>query len=288
MDSRHQNQNQSQDNNQPSHNYAFNPSHNDTFNSFLHADTEPSFNNSWDPDAFADPQDSVNGFNPANTSWDQNSLQSSHLLPVSNYGVQPRNLDQTFSGNPSSFNYSGFDSRANLSIAPSSDNAWAYGHVPLTDDTNFDFTRNQTYQRPPKQTETISPQALQNYPATFHHVQIPEPRPVSLSHSSSLNLYWILLTHIQSQQFSQPVSSGRRTPIGGNSVQATVTRHDWRSIVSAIPEGTPNGAFTSRNPSELASATNSTHFKGFTFVGNNKLELSTTKGRIGIICNLHI
>lgn len=95
----------------------------------------------------------------------------------------------------------------------------------------------------------------------------------------------ILLTRFQSQQFSQPVSSGRRTSIGGNSVQATVTRHDWRSIVSAIPEGTPNGVFTSRNPSELTSATNSTHFKAFTFVGNNKLELSTTKGRIRIICN---
>lgn len=183
MDSRHPNQ----DSNQHPNNYAFNPSHNDTFNSFLHADNDPSFNNSWDPDAFADPQDSINGFNPGNTTWDQSALQSSHLLPVSNYGVQPRNLDQTFSGNPSSFNYSNFDSRANLSIAPSADNTWAYGHVPLTDDSNFDFTRSQSYQRPPKQTETISPQALQNYPATFNHVQIPEPRPVSLCHSSSVS-----------------------------------------------------------------------------------------------------
>lgn len=279
MDSRHQNQDNN--NNQHSHNYAFNPSHTDTFNSFLHADTEPSFNNSWDSDAFADPQDAINGFNPGNTTWDQASLQSSHLLPVSNYGVQPRNLDQTFSGNPSSFsNYSNFDSRANLSIAPSSDNTWAYGHVPLAEDPNFDFTRSQNYQRPPKQTETISPQALQNYPATFNHVLIPEPRPVSLRRSFSVSIYWILLTSIQSQQFSQPVSSGKRASVGGNSVQATVTRHDWRSIVSAIPKGTPNGVFTSRNPSELTSATNSTHFKGFTFVGNNKLELSTTKGRI--------
>lgn len=283
MDSRHSNQDNS---NHPSHNYAFNPSHSDTFNTFLQADNEPSFNNSWDPDAFTDPQDSINGFNPGNATWDQGSLQSSHLLP--NYGVQPRSLDQTFSGNPSSFNYSGFDSRANLSIAPPSDSTWAYGHVPLTDDSNFDFTRSQNYQRPSKQSETISPQALQNYPATFTHVQIPEPRPVSPCHASSLSSQAIELTHIQSQQFSQPVSSGRRVSAGGNSVQTTVTRHDWRSIVSAIPKGTPNGLFTSRDPSELTSATNSTHFKGFTYVGNNKLELSTTKGRIRIMCNSHI
>lgn len=187
MDSRHQNQ----DGNQHSHNFAFNPSHNDTFNSFLHADNEPSFNNSWDPDAFVDPQDSINGFNPGNTAWDQSALQSSHLVPVSNYGVQPRSLDQTFSGNPSSFNYSNFDSRANLSIAPTSDSTWAYGHVPLADEPSFDFTRSQTYQRPSKQAETISPQALQNYPAAFNHVQIPEPRPVSVCQSSNMSLYSI-------------------------------------------------------------------------------------------------
>lgn len=196
MDSRRQNQDNNNNNNQHSHNFAFNSSHNDTFNSFLHADTEQSFNHSWDPDAFADPQDSINGFNAANTTWDQSALQPSHLLPVSSYGVQPRNLDQTFSGNPSSFNYSSFDSRANLSMAPSADNTWGYGHVPLTDDPNFDFTRSQTYQRPPKQTETISPQALQNYPAPFSHVQISEPRPVRLYQYSSLSLCWISLTHI--------------------------------------------------------------------------------------------
>lgn len=175
MDSRHQNQ----DNNQHPHTYGFNPSHADSFNSFLHADNEPSFTNSWDPEAFVDPQDSINAFNPGNSTWDQSALQPSHLLPVASYGVQPRNLDQTFSGNPSGFGYSGFDSRANLSMPPSFDTTLAYGHVALTDDPNFDFTRNSSFQRPPKQADTVSPQALQNYPATFNHVQVPEARPVS-------------------------------------------------------------------------------------------------------------
>lgn len=185
MDSRHQNQ----DSNQHSHNFAFNPSH-DTFNSFLHADNEPSFSNSWDPDAFADPQDSINGFNTGNTAWDSSALQSSHLVSVPNYGVPPQSLDQTFSGNPSSFPYSNFDSRANPSIAPTSDSNWAYGPVTLADDPSPYFPRSQTYQSPSKQAETISPQALQNY-ATFNHVQIPEARPVSVCRSSIMSLYSI-------------------------------------------------------------------------------------------------
>ena len=174
MNSRHPNQDS---NNQHPHTYSFNPTPNDTFNSFLHTDNEPSFSNSWDPEAFTDPQDPINGFNPGSSSWDQSSLQASHLLPVSSYGVQSRNLDQTFSGNPS-FNYSGFGARANLSIAPSFDTTLAYGHVPLSDDPNYNFTRSQEFQSTPKQSETVSPQALQNYPATFNHIQISGARPV--------------------------------------------------------------------------------------------------------------
>ena len=182
MDSHHQNHD-----NQHSHNYAYNPSHTDSFNSFLHTDNEPSFNNSWDPEAFVDPQDPINAFNPGTSAWDQSTLQPSHLLPVTNYGVQSRNLGQTFSGNPTGFGYSGFDSRANLSMPPSFDPTLAYGHVALNDDPNFDFTRNQSYQRTPKQSDTISPQALQNYPATFNHVLVPEARPVSFCWLFHLN-----------------------------------------------------------------------------------------------------
>lgn len=175
MDPRHQNQ----DNNQHSHNYGFNPSHTDNFNSFLNTDSDPAFNNPWDPEAFADSQDPINAFNPGNSAWDPSTLQSSNLLPVTNYGVQSRNLDQTFSGNPSSFNFPGFDTRANLSLPATFDTGLSYGHVALTDDPNFDFTRNQSFQRTTKQNDTVSPQALQNYPTTFNHVQIPEARPVS-------------------------------------------------------------------------------------------------------------
>ena len=197
MDSRHhsQNQNQNQDQNQNhnlnhnhSHNphnhanYAFNSTQNDTFNSFLQNDTDSAFTNPWDPDAFADPQESIAGYNSGSQAWNPNAMQPSNLLSVSNYGAQPRNLDQTFSGNPSFSNYSGFDSRSNLSMATSSfDPNLAYGHVPLNDDGNFDFTRTQGFHRTAKPSETISPQALQNYPTSFNHVQIPDARPVCLN-----------------------------------------------------------------------------------------------------------
>ena len=84
----------------------------------------------------------------------------------------------------------------------------------------------------------------------------------------------------QSQQFSQPLPALRRTATGGNPIQASVTRQDWRAIVSAIPKGTPSGIFTIQSSEEIKNATNSSHFKGFTFIGNSTLELSTTKGRI--------
>ncbi len=260
MDSQHQNQDHPH-----THNYAFNPTQNDAFNSFLHTDSEQPFNSSWDTDGFADPQDSINGFNPGNSTWGQTTIQPSQLLPVANYGVQPRSLDQAFSGNPP-YNFSG----------PSFNSTLAYG-PPLTDDPNFDFTRNQNFQRTPKQSETISPQALQHFPANFTNVQIPEARPVSPPPEAySRNM---LLICGQSQQFSQPIPTVRRGMTGGSSAQASVTRQDWRSMVSSIPKGIPNGIFTSRSPADLTSATNSTPFKGFTFVGNSTLELNTNKGK---------
>lgn len=190
MDPRNQNQDH-QSNHAMRDTFAFNSTHNDTFNSFLHPDTDSSFNTSWDPETFADPQESINGFNQSNHSWNQNTLQPSNLLSTQNYGVQTRNLDQTFSGNPSAFNYPGFDSRPNLTIPTSTFNPnIAYGQLPLNDDGSFGFSAAPNYQRVTKPSETISPQALENYPATFNHVQIPEARPVcSPSRSSNPSNY---------------------------------------------------------------------------------------------------
>lgn len=269
MDSRHQ----SQDHNQHTHNFSFSTPPNDAFTSFLHSDTDPTYGNTWDTEAFHDPEDSINGFNSGSSTWGQTTLQPSQLLPASSYGTQSRSLDQTFSGNPTSYSFSG----------PSFDNTLSYGS-PLTDEpNNFEFTRNQPFQRTSKPSDTVSPQALQNYPGTFSNVQIPEARPVG---PTNLPFQEVSLKYLadmsQSQQFSQPLPIVRRSTTGGNPIQASVTRQDWRAIVSAIPKGTPSGIFTIQSSEEFKNATNSSYFKGFTFIGNSTLELSTTKGRIRI------
>lgn len=55
---------------------------------------------------------------------------------------------------------------------------------------------------------------------------------------------------------------------------------------SAVPKGSPSGGFLIKDPTELATATNSTHFRGFVFVGNGTVELSTTKGRFRVPIHL--
>ncbi len=42
-----------------------------------------------------------------------------------------------------------------------------YGHLPLNEDSQYDYGRPQPFQRTSNQTQTISPQALQNYPTSF-------------------------------------------------------------------------------------------------------------------------
>lgn len=167
MDSRHQ----SQEHNQHTHNYPFSTPPSDTFNSFLHSDIDPTYSTTWDTEAFHDPQDPINAFNSGSSTWGQTTIQPTQLLPASSYGTQSRNLDQTFSGNPTPFSFSG----------PSFDNTLPYGST-LTDDTNsFEVTRNQNFQGTSKQNDTISPHALQHYPGTFSNVQIPDARPVCLA-----------------------------------------------------------------------------------------------------------
>ena len=51
--------------------------------------------------------------------------------------------------------------------------------------------------------------------------------------------------------------------------------------MSTIPKGNPSEVFTIKSAADVPAATNSKHFKGFVFVGNSNLELSTTKGTFG-------
>ena len=49
-------------------------------------------------------------------------------------------------------------------------------------------------------------------------------------------------------------------------------------MLAAVPKGEPSGNFLLRAPVEFSSLTNSRHLIGFTFVGTNNIELTTTKG----------
>lgn len=185
MDSRHQNHDQPAQS-AIRENYPFSSAQNDGFNSFLHTENESAFNNPWESETFSDPQEPINGFNP-NHSWNANTMQQPNYLSVSNYGVQPR-LDQTFSAGPS-FNYAGFDPRSNLTMpSPSFDPSLSYAHMPLNDDSSFTFASRQGFPTATKPSETISPQALQNYPATSTPGHISESRPVSCFAGFTINI----------------------------------------------------------------------------------------------------
>ena len=184
MDPRHQpHDNGNQDNHHISGNYSYNFTPNDAFGSFLQPDQESSFNAPWDTEAFSNSQEPINGFNQGNPSWHQNSIQSSNLLPVSNAVAHSRPFDQTYSRSPASFNYSGFPSHPGHSLStPPYDASLGYGHLPLNEDSQYDYGRPQAFQRTSNPSQTISPQALQNYPTSFTqdaHLQ----RPVG-SHTS--------------------------------------------------------------------------------------------------------
>ncbi|KAL8969524.1 MAG: hypothetical protein Q9183_001957 [Haloplaca sp. 2 TL-2023] len=60
----------------------------------------------------------------------------------------------------------------------------------------------------------------------------------------------------------------------------TVTPQDWKAISSAIPNGRTQGIFTVKGNAELAAATKSKQLASFTFVGNNSLELTTSKANV--------
>ena len=145
-------------------NYAFNAGQNDPFNSFVHADNDAAFDSSWNPQGFPAQQQQINTFDHGNQPWQQNPYQTSNSLPMHNYGGQPSDYDQIYSRNPASFNYSGFDPSTSQAFSPSPfDSTLNYGQLPLGNATPYDYPAPQGF---PQHNETISPQALQNYPFT--------------------------------------------------------------------------------------------------------------------------
>lgn len=266
---------------QPSHvlrETFYNPSINDPFNAYIHADNDASFNHNWEP------AESIQNYGPGSDSWNPNVLQSSsNLLTGSDFALQSRNFDQTYS-RTQPVDYDTFPSPNPALTTSSFDPTFVpFGTVQLPDDANFNFS-HQAFRTETRPSETISPQALQAYPtATFSRVQIPEPRPVSLHPDQlldQLQKIFLTLTFSQSQKYSdQPPRAAQRAPGDVQPAQTSITNLGWRSSVSAIPKGSVKGGFLIKDPAQLKSATDSTHFKGFVFVGNEAVELGTTKGR---------
>ena len=159
-------------------NYGFNSNQNDPFNSFVHADNESAFDSSWNPQAFQPQQQQqqqpINSFDPGNQPWQQNPYQSSNALPMHNYGGQPSDYDQIYSRNPAPYAYPGFDPNTSQAFSPSPfDSALNYAQLPLSSGPQYDYSGPQGF---PQHNETISPQALQNYPLPPSKTE--EARPV--------------------------------------------------------------------------------------------------------------
>ncbi|KAF6218492.1 hypothetical protein HO133_005841 [Letharia lupina] len=236
-------------------NYGFNSGQNDPFNSFVHTDNESAFDSSWNPQAYPAQQQPINGFDHGNQQWQQNPYQSPNSLPMPNYGGQSSDYDQIYSRNPASFSYSGFDPNTSHAFSASPfDSALNYGQMPLNSGTPYDYSAPPAYSQ---HNETISPQALQNYP--FPSTKTEEPRqPQHSQHGPTMPI--------------------RRASVTG--VPAP-NHQEWINLASATP---PSTIFLEglhiRPTQKLSAATKSTHLNGFTFVGSSTLPRSTTKATV--------
>ena len=167
-------------------NYPFNnPPPNDSFNNFIQPDTEPVFQNSWDPGSFADPQESINTFGQGNQNWNTNAFQDAAYTGT-DYGIQDRSFDQVYSRIPASFDYSGFKTHAQQTLSTPAYDPRLGVQVPTANPSHFAFPNAQNYQNVPAQNQTISPQALQHYPNSYSQLAHPKPRQVSITFNNQV------------------------------------------------------------------------------------------------------
>jgi len=168
-------------------NYAFSGVQNDAFSSFVHTDNESAFDSSWNTQSYPAQQQPINGFDQGSHNWQQNSYQSSNLMPMSDYGVPPRDYDQPYPRSPAPFDYSAFISNPNSTFSPSEyDNSLGYGQIPLNTNARYDYTGQQGLQQ--QHHGTISPQALQSYPDSFPPTTGEDSRQVSSKSSLAMKL----------------------------------------------------------------------------------------------------
>ena len=183
MDPRHQSQDLSGANPQrPGSNYNFNSAQTDPFTAFVHTENDGAFDNTWTNQTLPAQSQPINGFDQGSHPWAQD-YQSPDFLGATNYGASSRGYDQAFTRSPSSFNYSNFDpNHAQTFPSPAYDtqntydNALSYGNPSLNPNAQFDYPEPSGPQRTH---QTISPQALQNYPASFPTSNADDGRHVS-------------------------------------------------------------------------------------------------------------
>ncbi|KAI4272610.1 MAG: hypothetical protein L6R38_006561 [Xanthoria sp. 2 TBL-2021] len=241
--------------------YGYSGPPNDSFNSFLNNSNDPTFNPSWDPQPFNPPSEPTNSYDQSGHGWPNNALQPSSLQHVPNYNIHNGIYDQPYSRSPVPFDYSSFNpNRTPANSAPPYDHSFAYGHPSLQNHDQFGFPRafQQSQQQP--QNQTISPQALQNYPAGYQQTNVQR---------TPLN-----------QAAIDPALAARRPSNYAVPPPQPITRQGWRALSSAMPVGKVQGNFLVKSNAEFPGKTNSKHLAGYTFVGRDSIEVATTKATV--------
>lgn len=87
------------------------------------------------------------------------------------------------------------------------------------------------------------------------------------------------LTVCQNQASIDPALALRKPQAYAVPTPQPITRQGWRALSSAVPDGKIQGNFLVKGNAEFVTTTKSKHLAGFTFVGNETLEVATTKGK---------
>ncbi|KAL9026188.1 MAG: hypothetical protein Q9196_005110 [Gyalolechia fulgens] len=256
-----QNQSSAQDDHPLRVPYGYNESQNDPFNSFLNTDNEPSFNQSWTSQSFNPHAEPTNPYDQTGHGWPQNPLSAPNIQHVPNYGIHNGIYDPPYSRNPASFDYPAFNPNRNSAISGPPFDQTFYGQHPVTNQDQYAFSRNPAFEQNLQQTnQTISPQALQNHPSGYQQ---------SHAHRMSLN-----------QASIDPALVPRKPSTYTAPPPSPITRQGWRALSAAMPDSKAQSNFLIRSNSEFSARTNSKHLNGFVFLGNDHIEVGTTKATI--------
>lgn len=239
--------------------YPFDTFQNDSFGSMFAGDHDHSFQTSWQSEAIPDHQTQPNAFRQGTHGWHQNTLPTSTSLQQSGYGLPSRDFTTSYHRNPTSFNFPAFEPHQSHAFsAPAYDPALSYTPELLVNGSAFHAPRQSDYLRTSSPGQTISPQALQGFSNAYEQPSTPR--------------------EYQSQQARTDSGvSSKGSSNGQRDLQAPAAHDQGRAVAAAVPVGTVQGRFVVKPSAQLSSATNSTEFKPFVFVGDSAIEVDTTK-----------